>query len=167
MGELFAISQSSILLPQAPSRGRHYSVGFHRASSTASSVRFLRTRSEPAVFFPTISAQALQQKRFSWGIRSADSEVPPTLTVESASDGNEIQPDSSGGGDEFGGVSGGGGRGRGNNWGNNNNEGEGGSDESEDTSKKKMAMSMSQKLTLGYAALVGGKSPYTVGRDKR
>lgn len=35
--------------------------------------------------------------------------------------------------------------------------GNGGGDKFDDRSKKRMALSMSQKLTLGYAALVGGK----------
>ncbi|KAK9275959.1 hypothetical protein L1049_023234 [Liquidambar formosana] len=83
----------------------------------------------------------------------------PAIIIES-SEGEEIDslPDTTGG-DGFGGRDGGGGDGGGgggdNNYSNNNNEGEGGSDDSNNHRNSKMALSMSQKLTLGYAALVG------------
>lgn len=66
---------------------------------------------------------------------------------------DSIQPDIGGGGDRggFGDKGGGGGGGGGD--GDNNNKGD---DEGEEQNSKKMgSMSMSQKLTLGYAALVG------------
>jgi len=66
---------------------------------------------------------------------------------------DSIQPDIGGGGDRggFGDKGGGGGGGGGD--GDNNNKGD---DEGEEQNTKKMgSMSMSQKLTLGYAALVG------------
>ena len=65
---------------------------------------------------------------------------------------DSIQPDIGGGGDRggFGDKGGGGGGGNGD----NNSKGD---DEGEEQNSKKMgSMSMSQKLTLGYAALVGG-----------
>nr|XP_023874915.1 protein FATTY ACID EXPORT 2, chloroplastic-like [Quercus suber]POF23543.1 protein fatty acid export 2, chloroplastic [Quercus suber] len=68
---------------------------------------------------------------------------------------DSIQPDIGGGGGDgggFGDKGGGGGGGDGDNSSNNNK----GDDEGEDQNSKKMgSMSMSQKLTLGYAALVG------------
>uniref|UniRef100_M1B9G3 Transmembrane protein 14 n=1 Tax=Solanum tuberosum TaxID=4113 RepID=M1B9G3_SOLTU len=76
--------------------------------------------------------------------------MPTTFTVDPAGPGITILPEADGdGGGDSGGTNGG----RGDNGGNNN---EGGSDEGENhNSKKKMALSMSQKLTLGYAFLVG------------
>ncbi|XP_050216492.1 protein FATTY ACID EXPORT 2, chloroplastic [Mercurialis annua] len=74
-----------------------------------------------------------------------------TDSVDLSSEGIEIQPVAGGdGGDGFGdsGGSGGGGGGGGDS-GKDEGEGEG------EEKKKKMALSMSQKLTLGYAALVG------------
>uniref|UniRef100_A0A7N2MV27 Uncharacterized protein n=1 Tax=Quercus lobata TaxID=97700 RepID=A0A7N2MV27_QUELO len=68
---------------------------------------------------------------------------------------DSIQPDFGGGGDGggFGDKGGGGGGGGGD--GDNNSKGD---DEGEEQNSKKMgSMSMSQKLTLGYAALVGGQ----------
>ncbi|KAM6600044.1 hypothetical protein CsatA_019653 [Cannabis sativa] len=81
-----------------------------------------------------------------------------TFTVDSATKEVDIQLDTGGGdGNGFGdrgdsGGGGGGGGGGGDNSNSNEGEGEG---ESHENSKKKMALSMSQKLTLGYAALVG------------
>ena len=69
---------------------------------------------------------------------------------------DSIQPDIGGGGDRggFGDKGGGGGGGGGDGDNNSNNKGD---DEGEEQNSKKMgSMSMSQKLTLGYAALVGG-----------
>ncbi|XP_062091238.1 protein FATTY ACID EXPORT 2, chloroplastic-like [Humulus lupulus] len=80
-----------------------------------------------------------------------------TFTVDSATKEVDIQLDSGGGdGNGFGdrGDSGGGGGGGGGGDNSNPNEGEG-EGESHENSKNKMALSMSQKLTLGYAALVG------------
>ncbi|KAK4387211.1 protein FATTY ACID EXPORT 2, chloroplastic [Sesamum angolense] len=79
--------------------------------------------------------------------------MPTTFTVDSAGEGIDVLPDSGGSNDNFGGVSGNGGGGNG---GNDDNS-KGGSNESEDQSggNKEEGMSMSQKLTLGYAALVG------------
>ncbi|KAJ9183664.1 hypothetical protein P3X46_007487 [Hevea brasiliensis] len=87
--------------------------------------------------------------------------------VELLTEGIEVEPDSGGGGDgygDIGGRGGGGGGGGGDNsggqggagsGGDQSNEGEGDSLDGSSGEKKKMALSMSQKLTLGYAALVG------------
>lgn len=99
----------------------------------------------------------------------SDSKVPTTFTVDSAGQGFDILPDSGGSDDNKGGGSGNGGGGG--NDGNNGN-GESGSGESEDQSgghEKKAGMSMSQKLTLGYAALVGigGAMGYLKGGSQK
>ncbi|KAF5743142.1 hypothetical protein HS088_TW09G01207 [Tripterygium wilfordii] len=102
------------------------------------------------------SSNNLKRRRFSGiGFVSSDSEASTVITdsVNDAAEGADIKPDVGGGGDGFrdvGGNSGGGGGGSGGD--SSKNEGEGGSSEE---SPKKMALSMSQKLTLGFAALVG------------
>ncbi|KAJ6924201.1 hypothetical protein NC652_017492 [Populus alba x Populus x berolinensis] len=74
--------------------------------------------------------------------------------VDLSTEGIEIELDTGGGGsDGYKDISGGGGGGGGDGGG-GKNEGEGGSPD-ESGSEKKMALSMSQKLTLGYASLVG------------
>ncbi|KAK6273774.1 hypothetical protein POUND7_010857 [Theobroma cacao] len=93
------------------------------------------------------------------GVVSSDSKAPTILTnsVDFAKGGIEIEVDTgNGGGDNFDNRSGGGGGGGGGDnsgGGDSGNKGEG--EFSDDGSKKTMALSMSQKLTLGYAALVG------------
>ncbi|XVE97798.1 hypothetical protein REPUB_Repub03eG0050000 [Reevesia pubescens] len=94
------------------------------------------------------------------GVVSADLKAPTivtTNTVDSAKGGIDIEVDTgNGGGDKFddrSGGEGGGGGGDNSGGGDSGNKGEG--EFSDDGSKKKMALSMSQKLTLGYAALVG------------
>lgn len=157
-GEFLGISQSSILLPQfrsrASNRGLH-SLSCYQASATAYTeskfVCLLKTRSDLGVLSQKI-IQRRTRNLFTTVVRaSVVPEKVPTALADLAGEGIEIQPDNSNGGDNIGGV-GGDGEGGGNNWGNNNNDGEGASD---DGDKSKMAMSMSQKLTLGYAALVG------------
>ncbi|WCJ42912.1 Transmembrane proteins 14C [Euphorbia peplus] len=83
-----------------------------------------------------------------------------TDSVNLSSEGIEITDTGGGGGDYYGDLgggdsSGGGGNGGGGGGGggDSKNEGEGGEEDS--GNKKKMGLSMSQKLTLGYAALVG------------
>ncbi|EEF46177.1 protein FATTY ACID EXPORT 2, chloroplastic [Ricinus communis] len=78
-----------------------------------------------------------------------------TDNVDLSSEGIEIEPVTGGGGDGYGdsgGSGGGGGGGGGAGGGDRKDKGEG---ENGGERKKKMALSMSQKLTLGYAALVG------------
>ncbi|XWS70151.1 hypothetical protein CRYUN_Cryun03dG0024500 [Craigia yunnanensis] len=90
------------------------------------------------------------------GVVSSDSKAPTTVTntVDSSKGGTDIEIDTgNGGGDKFDNRSGGGGGGDNSGGGDSGNKGEG--EFSDDGSKKKMALSMSQKLTLGYAALVG------------
>ncbi|CAL5398736.1 unnamed protein product [Camellia sinensis] len=128
-------------------------LGFHGGGGSGSStdrtfVRFLTTSSrssELGTFSGSIGAQQQHQKWVSRRTRvvssSSDSKAP-TIIVE------EIQPDSIiGGGD----GAGHGGEGD-NNSNSNEEEGEGAENDNVD---KSFSMSMSQKLTLGYAALVG------------
>lgn len=162
LGNISAISQSSVLLPQvqfqASIQGRPFlprNVTYAGAYTDCTSVCFLKTRSYGQSH--TVSALHQQEKRATWEIKASvipESVVQTSSTVNSASEGVPIEPDTTGGGGDIGSANGGGDSGGGgNNW-DNNNEGEGESEPSGD-SNKKMAMSMSQKLTLGYAALVG------------
>ncbi|KAL2520252.1 protein FATTY ACID EXPORT 2 [Forsythia ovata] len=161
MGELLAVSQSSLLLlPRfqlgIPNR-RQVSIGRNQASlSENSCMQICSTR---LVTIPTIYAQ---QKQFSRGMRVhvvSDSKMPTTFTVDSAGEGIDVLPDSGGSNDDLGGPKGNGGGGGGGNNGGNDNERSEGSGESDDhkkrSDKKAKALSMSQKLTLGFATLVG------------
>ncbi|XVF48799.1 hypothetical protein PTKIN_Ptkin03bG0217600 [Pterospermum kingtungense] len=96
------------------------------------------------------------------GVVSSDSKAPTIVTnantVDFAKGGTEVEVDTgNGGGDKFDDRSGGGGGGGGgDNSGGGGDSGNKGEEEfSDDGSKRKMPLSMSQKLTLGYAALVG------------
>lgn len=105
--------------------------------------------------YPTL---AVSSKKISTlaGVVSSDSTSSAVIadTVDSTKGGIEIEPDIGGGGGDGSGSGGGGGGGGGGGEG----EGEGEGESSDESGKKnKMGMSMSQKLTLGYAALVGGK----------
>ncbi|XP_076919695.1 uncharacterized protein LOC143580605 [Bidens hawaiensis] len=144
-GELLSISQSSILLPQfrphmslqAQTRTLCY-----KACTTAS------TSCTPPLSLTPTSNFSLSRNRFSSIIRgcTVPEKVPTNLSVDFV-EGTDIEPDNTSGsggeGNSFGGSGGGSGGG-----------GEGSSDNSE-SEPKKTGMSMSQKLTLGYAALVG------------
>ncbi|KAL6954524.1 hypothetical protein U1Q18_047554 [Sarracenia purpurea var. burkii] len=152
MGKLVSISQSSsILLPQRQSL-------FHGSPGRAHP-RFLRNRRELGSLSRAVCAQRHQKWAPRW-TRTwvvSDSKAPTLIVESTGKEEIEIQADTSGG-DGFGGPGDEGGRGGGGGGGgdsNNSNEAGGGSGESDNI--KKMAMSMSQKLTLGYAALVGGR----------
>ncbi|KAJ4953871.1 hypothetical protein NE237_030703 [Protea cynaroides] len=131
----------------------------HRSSCYPIPFSCLKYRSLSGVV-PFRQTCVKQQRRCSEIIRVvADSNVTPFIPGSTREE-FEVSPDT-GGGDGFGGVGGAGGGGGGgggddeNRSGSegNNNEGEG--DSSRNENNKKMAMSMSQKLTLGYAALIG------------
>ncbi|KAL7258138.1 hypothetical protein ACSBR1_004292 [Camellia fascicularis] len=155
MAKLLPVSQSCVVV--LPPK-----IGFHGGGSSTGRtfVRFLTSSSssrssELGSFSGSIGAQQQRQKWVSRRTRvvsSSSDYKAPTIIVE------EIQPDSIiGGGDGAGhGGDGGGGGGGGGGGDNNNNsneeEGEGGENDNMD---KSFSMSMSQKLTLGYAALVG------------
>ncbi|OIT01927.1 PREDICTED: protein FATTY ACID EXPORT 2, chloroplastic-like [Nicotiana attenuata] len=160
MGEFLAIAQSSIVLPhfrvQAWSQRQHFFAHSQPLRSLRSSLHPLNT---PCTVYPNLSTRS---KPSYWGVKASvvsDSTMPTTFTVDSAGPGIDILPETGGGGGDDS-VSANGGGGEGNNGGNNNNNNDGGnegeSDEGKDhNNKKKMALSMSQKLTLGYAFLVG------------
>lgn len=139
MAGQLAVSQSFLLQPK---------FGFRNTTST------IACRLPPICCGGSIGSLRLRGRSgLSKGITCvvSDSKAPAFIIESSSGEETDIQPDTNGGGG-FGGGSGGGGGGGGDN--NNNNESEGESDESKNHDKK-MAMSMSQKLTLGYAALVG------------
>ncbi|OVA12062.1 Uncharacterized protein family UPF0136 [Macleaya cordata] len=140
-------SQSSLLLPSSSSSDllpisgtATRTLSWRGKSPTSISFTFSRTTNRPLTSLIEPKSRRLDR----------------IFKVEAATEqtNQQVQLDNSGG-DGFGGSSGGGGGGGGggdnNNGNNNNNEGE----EGDLNNKKKMAMSMSQKLTLGYAALVG------------
>ncbi|KAG8383425.1 hypothetical protein BUALT_Bualt04G0011500 [Buddleja alternifolia] len=170
--ELMSFSQSScLLLPQfqlRTSRGRQLPNGQNRTLFAVTSA--MCVSSTRLAMFPTSFPE---QKQHSWMARASvisDSKVPTTFTVDSAGEGIDIPPDSGGSDDNFGGRGRGGGGGGGGGGGDHDNS-EGGSDESEDRSggSEKKGMSMSQKLTLGYAALVGigGVMGYVKGGSQK
>lgn len=154
-----AFSQSSLLLLDPfqlrTSRQVQFPIGQSQASLAVTTPMYSPT-TRLATFRTTCSEQNILFWRTRVGVVS-DSKVPTTFTVDSAGEGIDVLPDSGGSNDNFGDASGkGGGGGDGN--GGNDDKNKGGSDGSEDQSgdsKKKEGMSMSQKLTLGYAALVG------------
>lgn len=98
----------------------------------------------------------------------SDSKVPTTFTVDSAGQGIDILPDSGGSDDNIGGAGGSGGGG-GNDGNNGGESGSGGSEDQSGGHEKKGGLSMSQKLTLGYAALVGigGAMGYLKGGSQK
>lgn len=158
MAELLAVSQTSLMLfPQPclqPSSWRQQSPLRSQLSPlTTSPMNFLTIR--------PLSQTFCQQKQLPhWGLAAgvtSDSKVVTTFMVNSAVETNDILPDLGGSGGDFGSTGGKGGGGGGNGGSGNNDDGKEGSDESEDEKgkNKKQGMSMSQKLTLGYAILVG------------
>ncbi|KAI3760768.1 hypothetical protein L1987_51167 [Smallanthus sonchifolius] len=142
-GELLAVSQSSILLPQ------FHSKVFIQGQIRAPCYKVCSTSN--LLQYRPISINQLSRNRFISVKRRCEvpEKVPTALSVDFV-EGTDIEPDNTSGG--------GGGGGEGNNWGGSGGGAGGGGEESSDDSEKepkKMVMSMSQKLTLGYAALVG------------
>ncbi|CAH1443311.1 unnamed protein product [Lactuca virosa] len=161
-GELSAISHSSISLPQYHSLASiqgHYRQPCYKLSPTPSTstnnthLLSLKTTPNLSLYRP-ITIKHHSRNRFSSVIsRSVVPEKPPTALSVDFVEPTELQTDSSGGG------GGGGGEGSDNNWGGGSGGGggggEGGGAPEENQEPKKIGMSMSQKLTLGYAVLVG------------
>ncbi|KAL3641491.1 hypothetical protein CASFOL_016459 [Castilleja foliolosa] len=151
MVEILAFSQSTLLLSSRPSPlstpRRVHLINCSRASLAITS---------PANFSPTkpimFSTSHAEQKSTTSRVIS-DSKVPTTFTVDSAGGSiDNILLDSGGSGNNSGSTGGSDGGSGGNGGGggeNEENKDEGGAHE------EKPGMSMSQKLTLGYAALVG------------
>ncbi|EYU22726.1 hypothetical protein MIMGU_mgv1a027152mg [Erythranthe guttata] len=128
MGDLMAFSQSSLLL--LPQSRLCTSRRGHFVSRSQASLAVIPPMCFLSVKNPAYAARKQKSFKTITGVVS-DSKVPTTFTVDSAGGGIDILPDSGGSDDNF-----------------------GGDDESEGH-EKKAGMSMSQKLTLGYAALVG------------
>lgn len=151
MGEFLALAHSSIMLPhniqvRTWSRTQCCFGRYQRMSIMPLSV-CVWTGPPRNIF--------MQPKQMLLGISAvSDSMAPTTFTVDSAGGGYDVLPDSGGGGDGFGDSSGKGGNG-GNNGGNEGGSEEEGKDQNGESGKKKAILSMSQKLTLGYALLVG------------
>lgn len=158
-GELLSVSQSSILLPQFHSQvliqGQSHALCYKPCStaSTDRTHRFSLTTTSNLSLYRPVNVKHQSRNRLLSVIRGCvvPEKVPTGLSVDFV-EGTDIEPDNTSGG------GGGGDSGEGNNWGGSGGGagggGEGPSDNSENEPKK-MAMSMSQKLTLGYAALVG------------
>ncbi|KAK6927750.1 TMEM14 family [Dillenia turbinata] len=145
MGESLAFavsSQSSLLLPNPR---LHFRSSPHFTSLSFFSVHNHRPHT-----------LRLHQSRFLLSPRVvSNSEAAPTaLVVDSSAKASEIEADTTGG-DIGDGKEGGGGGGGGDGGDSSGSSGEGEGEPGGDSSKRKMALSMSQKLTLGYAALVG------------
>ncbi|KAL2247251.1 protein FATTY ACID EXPORT 2, chloroplastic-like [Sesamum indicum] len=157
MVQVRAFSQSSLLL-LAPSQLCTSRQGQFPIGRSQASLAITKSMSSLTTRLATFRTTCTEQKQLFWGTRVgvvSDSKMPTTFTVDSAGEGIDVLPDSGGSNDNFGGVSGNGGSGGGGNGGNDDNS-KGGSNGSEDQSGgNKEGMSMSQKLTLGYAALVG------------
>ncbi|KAF9680911.1 hypothetical protein SADUNF_Sadunf06G0170900 [Salix dunnii] len=148
-GSVVAASQSSLLLK--PSK-----LGFRTLAPPSASLPRLHQPSNLLFSSPNLKLHAsiLAAKAVS-SYSEATSSPPSTIitdNVDLSTEGIEIELDTGGGGNDGSkDIGGGGGGGDG---GGGKNEGEGGSPD-ESGREKKMALSMSQKLTLGYAALVG------------
>ncbi|KAK4433597.1 protein FATTY ACID EXPORT 2, chloroplastic [Sesamum alatum] len=154
-----ALSQSSLAL-LAPLQLRTSRQGQFPIGRCQASLGITKPMCSITTRLATFRTTCTEQKRLFRGTRVgvvSDSKMPTTFTVDSAGEGIDVLPDSGGSNDNFGGVSGNGGGGGGGGNGGNDDNSKRGSDGSEDQSgdSKKEGMSMSQKLTLGYAALVG------------
>ncbi|KAK0571208.1 hypothetical protein LWI29_012490 [Acer saccharum] len=136
MAVLLGVSQSSLVLLRSklglPSR--------HSALQSRNTINYQSLSISPKRITTSVA------------VVSSDSKSSTIIsnTIDSGKD--EIQIDfggggGGGGGENFGGGGGGGGGG--------DDQNDGGEESSEESGNKKKGMSMSQKLTLGYAALVG------------
>ena len=88
--------------------------------------------------------------------------------TDSKNEDIDIYPDTTGGDSSNKGIHGDGGGGSGGGkGGRGDNEGNSGEEEESNTNRGKKALSMSQKLTLGYAALVGGHCLFIINLKLR
>ncbi|XP_047307816.1 protein FATTY ACID EXPORT 2, chloroplastic [Impatiens glandulifera] len=154
MGEYLTLStESSVLLPRTRFEA-------FRSLSRSSSLS-IRNNTPLASRRLSYIASGQRQLKFlspSTQVGALFQPKSPNFVVESTGKQEiEVQPDIDGGDGGSGeGGKGGGNSGSGGSGGDNSgNESEGGGGSEGSDSSKKMAMSMSQKLTLGYAALVG------------
>ncbi|KAG9443868.1 hypothetical protein H6P81_015208 [Aristolochia fimbriata] len=153
---LCTLSQSSLLL--RPSTNRCAPLRAPSVLKVSAPICFYHSR---AAALPRTGVRAADvtgsgDRGRRWTARAVSGSESEPVVVES-----EREAELGGGGEGFG-ASGGEGDGGGDGGGNSGGSGSGGGDgeskeggEGEPEKKKKMAMSMSQKLTLGYAALVG------------
>ncbi|XP_073145098.1 uncharacterized protein [Henckelia pumila] len=165
MAEILTFTQSSLLQGSLRQLGTSRQVQLHVDRRQAFSVGAL-ARS----FVPTKLKKVRTIGSPYWEDKVGffrDPKMPTTFSVVSAGTGSDILPDSGGSNDNFSGGNGDGGGGSGN--GGNNNNDKGGPGENDGGDAKKAGMSMSQKLTLGYAALVGvgGAMGYIKGGSKK
>ncbi|CAH9115190.1 unnamed protein product [Cuscuta europaea] len=157
MGEFVALSQSSILLPDFRVQGwcqRQLSLGHHQPSSVMPLSLHVLTKAKRSLL--ELRAQSpricTHENIFKWGVHAgvvSDFKAASNFATDSAGVGHDVLPDS--GGNGAGDVP---------NGGSNDNGGHGGNDDGSnegesDYSKRKAGLSMSQKLTLGFAFLVG------------
>ncbi|GAA0146488.1 hypothetical protein LIER_06424 [Lithospermum erythrorhizon] len=173
MAELLAVSQTSLMLflqhRLQPSSWRQQSPIRSQLHSLTSKMDLLTIRP------PSSQTISFHQRQLSpWGLAASvtsDTKVPTTFMVNSGVERDNILPDSGGSGGDFGSTGGKGGGGGGDNGGSGDNDEKEGSDESGDEkgNNKSGAMSMSQKLTLGYAILVGigGVAGYLKSRSQK
>ncbi|KAG1334426.1 putative protein FATTY ACID EXPORT 2, chloroplastic [Cocos nucifera] len=145
-------SQSSLLLLRPSSSLSSKSRPFLSRLRPSAALRPAAHATVGSAPIPTLVADRSKRGRFVTAV--ADSEAaPPETTVIPVAVEVEVEEGGGDGGGGGEGSSGGGGGGDGDDRGGDPEDSEGGSDKD----KKKMSgMSMSQKLTLGYAALVGG-----------
>ncbi|XP_073053224.1 uncharacterized protein [Primulina eburnea] len=168
MGEILTFLQSSLLQRSEHHLGISRQVQLHvgrrqALSAGAVALSFVPTRLKKV---RTIGSLYLEDKAGFF----IDSKMSTTSLPISAGTGSDILLDSSGSNDNYNGVNGDEGGGSGN--GGNDNEDKGGPGENDGHNggdAKKVGMSMSQKLTLGYAALVGvgGAMGYIKGGSKK
>ncbi|XP_071716976.1 uncharacterized protein [Rutidosis leptorrhynchoides] len=150
-GELLSVSHSSVLLPRVYVRRQSYLPCYNvctNASTSATNSLLLTTTSNLLIYRP-VNIKRQSKKHFSSVVRqSVVPEKVPTAFSADIIEGTDIQLDNSGGGGDIGG-------GKGNNWGGGGGGDSEGAANDGEKEPKKTGMSMSQKLTLGYAALVG------------
>lgn len=166
MGEtLFGVSQSSLILRPKVAPLLCYSdcnSNSTNLSPRRSKIQIQRGLLQLGLSKKTFTSQTIAADRKFIFVRVAsESKASDILTFDAATKNPaNIEPDLGGGsGDGFddrGGSGGGGGGGGGGNGGDNIRDEGGDEGESNEKSKKLMPLSMSQKLTLGYAILVGG-----------
>ncbi|KNA19727.1 hypothetical protein SOVF_059090 [Spinacia oleracea] len=165
MARLIAASQSSLLLPQlqphaTSPRNGILSVKYAGVSvSSCYKLHLSSTAKSKTCQLPlTSSAFSQHNSHLHRGINAAPVSSASSLEIDSPTEVFNITPDTTSGGGDGGSVgdaNGGGGGGGGD--GGDDNGGNKGGDEASDDADGKMnkGLSMSQKLTLGYAALVG------------
>lgn len=165
MGEILTFSQSSLLQRSRHQLGSLWHMQLHVDRRQAFSVGAVALSFAPTRLkkVRTIGSFYLEDKAGFF----IDSKMPTTFPIVSTGTGSDILLDSGGSNDNFNGGNGDGGGNGGND--NKDKGGPGENDGHNSGDAKKVGMSMSQKLTLGYAALVGvgGAMGYIKGGSKK